>query len=202
MSEREQVFNTIHQEIDITENVLKSYYELLKLHCINGKEIPNIAITCNNKIIALENEFKRAGKNFFESECWFVIELRLQSIMSVAFDFLQKCVSIFNVSEDQINEFFNSYKRPSFFDMVFNNAKYEPKTSILTSEQIKNVELLVKKYVECDNMIFSFSLNADIENAIAFYKAIAVTNGVITEEEFNYRIKKIFQELRLLGYEL
>ena len=86
--------------------------------------------------------------------------------------------------------------------MVFKNAKYEPKTSILTSEQIKNVELLVKKYVECDNMIFSFSLNADIENAIAFYKAIAVTNGVITEEEFNYRIKKIFQELRLLGYEL
>lgn len=202
MSKREQVFTRMHQEIRITENALKSYYELLSLHCIKCKEIPNIAITCNNKIIALENEFKQAGINFFESECYFVIEFRLQSIMSVAYDNLRKCVSMLKVSEDQINEFINSFKRPSFFEIVFKGAKYEPKTSLLTPEQKENVLFFVKKYIAFDNLIFSFSLKDEMENTIAFYKSVAVTNGIVTEEEFNYRFEKIFQELSLLGYEL
>ena len=202
MSEREQAFINMHQEIKVTENAIKSYYELLKLHGIKCEEIPNIAITCNNKIIALENQFKKAGLNFFESECYFVILFRFQHLMSEAYTALQDSVSTLKVSKEQANEFVNSYKQPSFFEKLFKHAKYEPKTSFLTPEQKQNIKVLIQQYIGFDNMIFSFSLNTDMENAIAFYKAIAVTNGIITEENFNHRTRKIFQELRILGYEL
>lgn len=206
-SEREKAitFTNIRESyFDKMVNIIENCDELSKLYNLKQERIPNIIITYNNKIIALEKEFKKAGIDFYdntECESRFIIEFQLQSLIISAFNYINYYISELSVSETQANEFINSFKRPSFFERTFKGAKYAPKTSLLTPKQKQKAISFLKKYVECNNAIYSFSLKDNMEEAISLYRNCAVANGFVSDKAFNTRIEKIHSELKLLGYD-
>lgn len=203
--ERSTTFSNIRElSFDKMVEVIDNCNELAKLHGLNQARIPNIIITYNNKIIALEKEFKKAGIDFYdntECESRFIIEFQLQSLIISAFNYINYYISELSVSETQANEFINSFKKPSFFERTFKGAKYAPKTSLLTPEQKQSAISFLKKYVECNDVLYTFSLKDNMEKSISFYRNYVVAQGGVADKDFNTRVEKIHSELKLLGYD-
>lgn len=203
--ERSTTFSNIRElSFDKMVDVIDNCNELARLHGLKQERIPNIIITYNNKIIALEKEFKKAGIDFYdntECESRFIIEFQLQSLIISAFYYINSYMSALAVSENQANEFVDSFKKPSFFEKAFKGAQYAPKTSLLTPEQKQSAISFLKKYVECDNTLYTFSLKDNMEKSISFYRDYVVTQGGVSDKDFNTRVEKIHSELKLLGYD-
>lgn len=193
---REKSFNKMADIIDNCQEISK----LLNLEYV---EIPNIVITYNNKIVFLKQEFEKMGIDFYNSqncESRFIIEFKLQSLITFAENYIASYLSVLSISKKQLDDFVDSYKKPSFFDKVFKSVKYAPKTSLLTPEQKHDAIYFFKKYIEYNNAIYSFSLKDNMNEAISFYRDFAIENGV-SDKDFDTRVKKIHCELSLLGYD-
>lgn len=199
--EKEITFKRIREEssgkmLETIENcnILSKMLELGEI------SLPNIIITYNNKIIAIEKEFNKAGIDFydrFQCESRFIIEQRLQALILNATNCLTKFIATLNISKEQLDEFVMSYKKPSFFERTFKGAKYEPKKCILTSAQKKVAMIYLNTFKSYNELIESFTIKDDLIEAILFGRILSTTNGIT---DFDERIPKIDSEIQLLGY--
>lgn len=173
---------------------------LSKMLGLGEISLPNIIITYNNKIIAIEKEFNNAGIDFydrFQCESRFIIEQRLQSLILDATNCLTKFIATLNISKEQVEEFVMSYKKPSFFAKTFKRAKYEPKNCILTPVQKEIAMIYLKTFKSYNDLIESFTIKDDMIEAILFGRILSTANGFTN---FDERIPKIDSELQMLGY--
>lgn len=162
--------------------------------------LPNIMVTYNNKIIALEKEFAEAGIDFydrFQCESRFIIEQRLQALILKSNECISRFTSTLSIPKEQLKEFFDSYKKPTFFEKTFKGVKYQPKKAVLTPEQKKRAISCLRDFEECNQRIEEFSIKNDIIEAILFGRILSTINGV---SDFDERIQKIDSELQRLGY--
>lgn len=162
--------------------------------------LPNIIITYNNKIIALEKEFTKAGIDFydrFQCESRFILEQRLQALILKANESISTLISTLCVPTEQISEYVESHKKPTFFEKAFKGAKYQPKNSVLTPNQKEKVKSCIKDYKSYNRKIEEFSIENDMIEAILFSRILSTLNGVT---DFDERIEKIDAELQKLGY--
>lgn len=162
--------------------------------------IPNIIITYNNKIIAIEKEFNKAGIDFydrFQCESRFIIEQRLQAYILNATNCLTKFTTLLNISKEQVDEFVASYKKPTFIEKTFKGAKYEPKKDLLTLEQKEKARIYLSSFKSYDKFIQNFTIKDDMIEAILFGRILSTTNGITN---FDERLSKIDSELQKLGY--
>lgn len=201
IKEREETFKRIREQAngDMCE-VIKNLNIIARNFGLKKNELPNIIIAYNNKLIELEREFTNAGIDFFDRtqcECRFIIENKLQALILLGKSYLDKYLAATYVSEAQVQDFANSWKKPSTFDKVFKGAKFEPKLSILTPEQIVKTKEATSAYIDCYNKLYEFTIRDSIVEAILFYRVLAMARGV---SNFDSRIDTIDTELQRLGY--
>ena len=204
IKEREETFKRLREQVngdmcEVIKNcgIISRNYGLGKL---DRDEMPNIIIAYNNKIIELEREFKKAGIDFFdrtECESRFIIENKLQALILKGNSCIKQFLAAVNVSEAQAQEFADSWKKPSTFDKIFKGAKFEPKHSILTPEQIATAKQCISAYVDYSNQLYNFTIQDNIVEAILFYRFLSIARGVT---DFDSRIDTIDAELQKLGY--
>lgn len=199
--ERQETFKRIREQAngDMCE-VIKNCNIISRNLGLGKCEIPNIIIAYNNKIIELEKEFNKAGIDFYDRtqcESRFIIENILQALILTAKSYIDKYIAATSVSESQVQEFMDSWKKPSTFDKIFKGSKFEPKRSILTPEQIKTSRECIANYIKCYDKMYDFTIQNNIVEAILFYRVLAMARGV---SDFDSRIDTIDMELRKLGY--
>lgn len=199
--EKELTFKRIREEAN--EKMSQAIQDCNKLSMCLGEgelSLPNIIITYNNKIIALEKEFTKAGIDFydrFQCESRFILEQRLQAVILNANSCIATLFSTLSVSKEQINEYVESYKKPTFFEKTFKGVKYQPKKSVLTPEQKVTVQSCIRNYTKYNHKIENFSIEEDMIEAILFARILSTVNGIT---DFDERIAKIDTELQQLGY--
>lgn len=201
IKEREATFKRIREQStgDMSE-AIKNLGIIARNFGLEKNELPNIIIAYHNKIIELEKQFDKAGIDFFDRtkcECRFIIENKLQSLILSGKACLDGYLAAVKVSETQAQEFVDSWKKPSTFDKVFKGAKFEPKRSILTPEQIEKTKESISAYMDCYNKLYEFTIQDSIVEAILFYRILAMARGVA---DFDSRIDTIDSELQKLGY--
>lgn len=199
--EKEETFKRIRGQVnkDMCE-VIKNCSIISSTLGLGKCELPNIIIAYNNKIIELEKEFNKAGIDFYDRtqcESRFIIENKLQSLILTARLSIKKYFITVNVSESQLQEFVDSWKKPSTFDKIFKGAKFEPKRSILTPEQVETSKECISNYMSCYDKMYDFTIQDNIVEAILFYRVLAMARGV---SDFDSRIDTIDLELKKLGY--
>lgn len=199
--EKEITFKRIREDISpkLTETI-QNCYTLRKYLGLPDEEIPNIVVLYNNKIIEIEKEFNKAKIDFYDREkceARFIIENRLQGAILTAKDALSNYISVFNISKQQLEDFLNSYKKPSLFERIFKGEKYEPKESLFTPQQIEKSKEYFNIYMNCYNKVRYFSIKNDIIESILYYRILAAQLHV---QNFDSRIDKIDYEIQRLGY--
>lgn len=201
MKEREETFKRIREEVNSDMcKVIENCGIISRKLQLGYYDLPNIIIAYNNKIIELEREFKKVGIDFFdrtECECRFIIENKLQALILTGKTCLDKYIAAIDVSEQQVTDFVNSWKKPSTFDKIFKGAKFEPKRSLYTPEQIATAKENISNYIDCYDKLYNFTIQNDIVEAILFYRFLAMARGVT---DFDSRIDTIDLELQKLGY--
>ena len=201
IQERELTFKRIREQAngDMYE-VIKNCNTISKTLGLGNCDLPNIVIAYNNKIIELEKEFTNVGIDFYDRtqcESRFIIENKLQSLIIIGNSFIQEYINTLHVSEEQSKEFIDSWKRPSTFEKLFKKAKFEPKRSILTKEQIERSQILKSNFMNCYDKLYDFTIQDNMVEAILLYKVLTTARGV---EDFDSRIDTIDKELQKLGY--
>lgn len=199
--EKELTFKEIREKwnseiVTTIENCKK----LSKMVGMPFTDIPNIIITYNNKLVALEKQFSKVGIDFYDSlncESRFVIQFELQGIIISAQNCISSYISSLTISKEQYDDFVNSFKKPSLFDQVFKGKQYAPKTSLLTPEQKNNAKSFMDKYIELNDYIQNFSVKDNIAEALQLYKVFALANGV-TDSDLEKRFEKIAYEISLI----
>lgn len=203
--ERSLTFQQIRENsMEKMSNTLDDCKRLIRFMGLGDISLSNIIIRYNNRIIALEKEFTRAGIDFYDRldcESRFIIEQRLQAYILEAKIYLDTIHSTLNISKEQIQEFVDSRKnKPNFFQRVFLHQKYQPKKSVLTPEQMETVKSAIHKLEECSDKVYNFSIKNDFEEAILFSFILSVANGA-TIEDLKKRLTKIDSEIQKLGYD-
>lgn len=199
--EKELTFKEIREKwnseiVTTIENCKK----LSKMVGMPFTDIPNIIITYNNKLVALEKQFSKVGIDFYDSvncESRFVIQFELQGIIISAQNCISSYISSLTISKEQYDDFVNSFKKPSLFDQVFKGKKYAPKTSLLTPEQKSNAKSFMDKYIELNDYIQNFSVKDNIAEALQLYKVFALATGV-AYSDLEKRFEKIAYEVSLI----
>lgn len=199
--EKEVTFNRIRQEANNSMyEVIKNCNAMTKMLSLKKSDLKNIIITYNNKIIELEKEFNKAGIDFYDRtqcESRFIIENRLQGIILTGKKYISDYISTLNIPKEQMEQFVDSYKKPSTFNKIFKGQKYQPMKCVLTPEQSKLSAELLQNYLNCCNQLSEFTIEKDIVEAILYYKVLANTLGTT---DFDSRINSIDKELQMLGY--
>lgn len=199
--EKEITFQRIREEANgkMLESI-ENCNILSKMLGLGEISLPNIIVTYNNKIIALEKEFTKVGIDFYDRlqcESRFIIEQRLQALILKSNECLSRFTSTLSIPKEQFEEFYASYKKPTFFEKTFKGVKYQPKKAILTPEQKKKAISFLHNFEECNRRIEEFSIKNDMIEAILFGRILSIMNGV---SDFDERIQKIDSELQSLGY--
>ena len=174
--------------------------KLAKYFGLGQPNLPNIAIYCYNKLISLEKEFKNFGINFFDHQncACFIIIARNFRIMLAKSDYILKNYSkILTVSKEQVKEYVDSFKKPSFFDAIFKGAKYSPRKSILTDKQIHDSKICIKEYLSYCDQIYDFSIPDGIVESFKRYYAYSILSGKKVSDNF---VSKLVSEVQKLGY--
>lgn len=199
--EKEETFKRIREQANGDMCKVIKNCAIISRNLRLGKcELPNIIIAYNNKIIELEKEFNKAGIDFYDRtqcESRFIIENRLQALILTSKSSIMNYITTLNVSESQVQEFVDSWKKPSTFDKIFKGAKFEPKRSIVTPEQVKTSKECISIYMNCYNKMYDFTIQDNIVEAILFYRVLSMARGV---SDFDSRIDTIDMELKKLGY--
>ena len=161
--------------------------------------IPNIIVTCNNKMVFLKQEFTKAGINYDSSESSYVIEMYLEALILKGNNALKKYVETLSMSQNQIKRYLKSYKRYCLIKKHFKGLKLKPKKiSMVTEEQkIKSKESL-NEYQKWNEKIEQFTIKENMVEAIILYRIISQENGV---QDFDDRIYTINAEMQKLGCE-
>jgi len=201
IKEREITFNRIREQANGAMcEAIKNCNIISRNLGLGNCDLPNIIIAYNNKIIELEKEFTKVGIDFYDRtqcESRFIIENKLQSLIIIGNSFIQKYIANLHVPEEQAKDFIDSWKKPSTFEKVFKKAKFEPKHSILTKEQIELSKVLTSNFMNCYNKIYDFTIQDNMVESILLYKVLATARGL---EDFDSRIDTIDKELLKLGY--
>ena len=199
---KETTFQRIREDANVNmSESIENCNIISKILGFGEISLPNIIITYNNKIIALEKEFSKAGIDFydrFQCESRFILEQQLQALILQSNECLNEFISTLNISKAQVDEFVASYKRPTFFKKIFKRAKYQPKKSIVTPEQKEKAMSCLRDFKECNRKIEEFSIENNMAEAILFSKILSEINGIT---DFDKRISKINAELQQLGYD-
>lgn len=200
--EREATLKVIREEAnDELSKTIENCNKIAMALDIGKTSLPNIIITYHNKIIAIEKDFSKAGIDYYDRlqcESRFIIEQWLNVIIIQSMTCLEKFISKTRIPKEQIEEFCDSYKKPTFFQKVFKGAKYEPKKSLMTPTQKEDAMSYLNEYKECSKKIEHFSIQNDMIEAILAGRILSTSNGFL---DFDERISKIDMELQQLGYE-
>ena len=175
----ENLYNSINITIKKALVAIDEINDVTFYTAITGidKDIPNIGITLNNKLVEIYQQFKEKNIKVFASENKGKKTVSMSILPSIVFIYLINSTS--QIAHDELENFFNRYEEISV-------QKDSNMTKITKSRFSKDFE----------NFLMNYNLNEDIAESILYYFEL---NGY-TIDEINYLMKTgIEEDLEKLG---
>ena len=198
----ETMKNIRENAIGKMNEVINNCYKIMNTLSISKRDIPNIIVAYNNRILLVEKEFKKAGIEFYDRETCetrFIIENYMQGLILLGKNALSRYIyDISHIPKKNKKDFIKVSKKAkkshNFLKRFMKNRKHP----LLSNEQLDDANNALDEYLDYYNKVADFTISNDIIQAILFYKILANTRSIT---DFDNRIDKVDSELYQLGYE-
>ena len=216
----ENLYNSINITIKKALVAIDEINDVTFYTAITGidKDIPNIGITLNNKLVELYQQFKEKNIKVFASENKGKKTVSMSILPSIVFIYLINSTS--QIAHDELENFFNRYEEISVqkdsnmtkitksrFSIIRRlsekiwevRSRFDLKAIYeiyFSEEEVEELRDYIENYKDFENFLMNYNLNEDIAESILYYFEL---NGY-TIDEINYLMKTgIEEDLEKLG---
>ncbi len=161
MKESEVFFNNINKMIESNSLGNNKLLEDLELFGIDCNEIPNSAITLNNKVVEIMGDIDKKNASGIEG----IVIDRLIGEYKQIIENIEKISDILDKQYEILNK--ELLKRPNFISKIINRIRSRfagPKE--LSDEEKKNIYDILNRIKEKDDYIFNYDLKENIVDDI------------------------------------
>lgn len=178
---KEEVFETIYKNVSLQEKNIKEI-EILKKDIGFTAQVPNIAITANNKIAEISRIFKLAGISIYtemnEEGLWnksFCGRAIMEDIISQTVESMDLIIEFYNTLIDILkqkrNKWYGLDQIKTVWRVIKNPGKLNNILSITTfsKDEIEKIEANLIEFAKMDDKIWNYNLKDNfIQSILSF----------------------------------
>lgn len=178
---KEEVFETIYKNVSLQEKNIKEI-EILKKDIGFTAQVPNIAITANNKIAEISRIFKLAGISIYtemnEEGLWnksFCGRAIMEDIISQTVESMDLIIEFYStlidILKQKSNKWFGLDKIKTVWRVIKNPSKLNNTLSITTfsKDEIEEIEANLIEFAKMDDKIWNYNLKDNfIQSILSF----------------------------------
>lgn len=194
---KEEVFETIYKNVSLQEKNIKEI-EILKKDIGFTAQVPNIAITANNKIAEISRIFKLAGISIYtemnEEGLWnksFCGRAIMEDIISQTVESMDLIIEFYStlidILKQKSNKWFGLDKIKTVWRVIKNPSKLNNTLSITTfsKDEIEEIEANLIEFAKMDDKIWNYNLKDNFIQSILIF---------INQNRDEYEIPVVLEE--------
>lgn len=194
---KEEVFETIYKNVSLQEKNIKEI-EILKKDIGFTAQVPNIAITANNKIAEISRIFKLAGISIYtemnEEGLWnksFCGRAIMEDIISQTVESMDLIIEFYStlidILKQKSNKWFGLDKIKTVWRVIKNPSKLNNTLSITTfsKDEIEKIEANLIEFAKMDDKIWNYNLKDNFIQSILIF---------INQNRDEYEIPVVLEE--------